>query len=72
MDIRSLRVLHFYQFNYHIFLECLVSFINAWNVLFIIGIISYNRITLILTNNKLIEPNYIDWKRNLDIVPIIE
>ena len=72
MDIRSLRVLHFYQFNYHIFLECLVSFINEWNVLFIIGIISYNPITLILTDNKLIEPNYIDWKRNLDIVPIIE
>ena len=29
---------------------------------------SYNPINLILTTNKLIEPNYMDWKRNLDIV----
>ena len=29
---------------------------------------SYNPITLILTDNKLIGPNYVDWKRNLVIV----
>ena len=29
---------------------------------------SYNPITIILTNKKLIGHNYIDWKRNLDIV----
>ena len=29
---------------------------------------SYNPINLILTTNKLIETNYVDWKRNLDIV----
>ena len=34
----------------------------------IIDIISYNLINLILTINKLIGPNYVDWKRNLDIV----
>ena len=38
------------------------------NFLFIIGIMSYNPITLILTDNKLIGPNYVDWKRNLVIV----
>ena len=29
---------------------------------------SYNPINLILTTNKLTGPNYVDWKRNLDIV----
>ena len=29
---------------------------------------SYNPINHILTTNKLTEPNYMDWKRNLDIV----
>ena len=29
---------------------------------------SYNPITLILMANKLTGPNYVDWKRNLDIV----
>ena len=29
---------------------------------------SYNPITLILTDNNLIGPTYVDWKRNLDIV----
>ena len=29
---------------------------------------SYNLINLILTTNKLTRPNYVDWKRNLDIV----
>ena len=29
---------------------------------------SYNPINLILTTNKLIRPNYVDQKRNLDIV----
>ena len=43
-------------------------FINAWNVLFITWIMSYNPITLILTDNNLIGPTYVDWKRNLDIV----
>ena len=51
----------------------LCFFIGAWNILFIKGIISYNFITLILTNDKLIGPNYVDWKeKNLDIVLIVE
>ena len=29
---------------------------------------SYNPINHIVTTNKLTEPNYMDWKRNLDIV----
>ena len=33
---------------------------------------SYNHITLILTNNKLVRHNYVDRKKNLDIVLIIE
>ena len=37
-----------------------------------IGIMSYNHITLILTNNKLVRHNYVDRKKNLDIVLIIE
>ena len=36
-------------------------------VLFIIEIMSYNPITLFLTNNKLTRPNYVDWKTNLEI-----
>ena len=31
-------------------------------------IMSYNMINLILTTNKLMGPNYVDWKRNLGIV----
>ena len=34
----------------------------------IIEIMSYNPINLILTTNKLIEANYVDWKRNMDII----
>ena len=41
-------------------------------VLFIIEIMSYNPITLILTNNKLTRPNYVDWKTNLEIVLMIK
>ena len=37
-------------------------------LIFVIDIMSYNPINLILTTNKLIETNYVDWKRNLDIV----
>ena len=33
---------------------------------------SYNPINLILTTDKLIEPNYVDWKKNLDIVLTLE
>ena len=33
---------------------------------------SYNLISFILTNNKLTKPNYVEWKRKLDIVLIIE
>ena len=29
---------------------------------------SFNPLDVILKENKLIGPNYIDWKRNLDIV----
>ena len=36
-------------------------------VLFIIEIMPYSPITLILTNNKLTRPNYVDWKTNLEI-----
>ena len=36
------------------------------------NIMSYNPINLILTINKLIGPNYVDWKRNLDIVLTFE
>lgn len=39
------------------------------SLLFVTIIMSYNLIKLILTNNKLTEPNYVDWKRNLAIVP---
>ena len=42
------------------------------NILFITGITSYNMITLILTDNKLTGPNYVDWKRNMDIVLIVQ
>ena len=28
----------------------------------------YNPINLILTTNKLTRPNYVDWKRNFDII----
>ena len=45
---------------------------NAWNVLFVIGIMSYNPITLILNDNKITRPMFVNWKRNLDIVLIIE
>ena len=34
----------------------------------IIDIISYNLINLILITNNLIGPNYVNWKRNSDIV----
>ena len=33
---------------------------------------SYNTINHILTTNKLSRPNYMDWKRNLDIVLTLE
>ena len=33
---------------------------------------TFNPLVVILKENKLIEPNYIDWKRNLDIVLIAE
>ena len=33
---------------------------------------SYKPINLILTTNKLIRPNYMDWKMNLDIVLTLE
>lgn len=36
------------------------------------NIMSYNSINLILTPNKLIEPKYVNWKRNMDIVLILE
>ena len=29
---------------------------------------AFNPLAVILKENKLIRPNYIDWKRNLDIV----
>ena len=29
---------------------------------------AFNPLVVILKKNKLIEPNYIDWKKNLDIV----
>ena len=29
---------------------------------------SFNSLTIILKESKLTEPNYIDWKRNLDIM----
>ena len=45
---------------------------NAWNGLFVTGIMSYNPITLILNDNKITRPNFVNWKRNLDIVLIIE
>ena len=38
----------------------------------IIDIMSYNRINLILTTNKLIGLKYVDWKKNLDIVLTLE
>ena len=38
----------------------------------ITNIMSYNLINLILTTNKLIKPNYVDWKRNLDIILNLE
>ncbi|XP_016455430.1 uncharacterized protein LOC107779498 [Nicotiana tabacum] len=34
--------------------------------------IAFNPLTAILTQNKLEGPNYVDWKRNLDIVLIAE
>ena len=40
--------------------------------IYITNIMSYNLINLILTTNKLIEPNYVDWKRNLEIVLTLE
>ena len=33
---------------------------------------AFNSLTVILKKNKLIGPNYIDWKRNLNIVLIME
>ncbi|XP_009803349.1 uncharacterized protein LOC107814002 [Nicotiana tabacum] len=33
---------------------------------------AFNPLTAILTQNKLEGPNYVDWKRNLDIVLIAE
>ena len=33
---------------------------------------SFNRFSVILKENKLIGPNYIDWKRNLNLVLITE
>ena len=48
----------------------LLCMLNKLMYGFIFGtyIMSYNHINHILTTNKLTEPNYIDWKRNLDIV----
>jgi len=34
----------------------------------IMGSSSFNPLATILTQNKLEGPNYVDWKRNLDIV----
>ena len=51
----------------------MISFlINAWNILFITGIMYSNPSIIILTDNKLIGPNYVDWKRNLDIIFIVK
>ena len=36
--------------------------------IFVKDIMSYNPINPIIGINKLIRPNYVDWKRNLDIV----
>ena len=33
---------------------------------------SYNSINLILITNKSIKPNYVNWKRNLDILLTLE
>ena len=42
------------------------------NILFITRIMSYSSINLILTDNKLTGLDYVDWKRNMDIVLIVE
>ena len=70
MDICSLRTLYFCKINYHICLECSVPLLMHGIILFITRIVSYNPITLIFTDNKLTKPNYVDWKRNLNIVLI--
>ena len=44
---------------------------NAW-LYFVTNIMSYDSINLIFIINKLTKPNYVDWKRNLDIVLTFE
>ena len=36
------------------------------------GVSSFNPLSVILKENKLIGPNYIDWKWNLNLVLIVE
>ena len=41
-------------------------------VLFYDSQMSFNPLAIIFNQNKLIGPNYVDWKRNLDIVLIVK
>ena len=40
--------------------------------IFVKDIMLYNLINFILTTNKLTNLNYVDWKKNLDIVLTLE
>ena len=40
--------------------------------IFVKDIMLSNLINFILTTNKLTNPNYVDWKKNLDIVLTLE
>ena len=48
------------------------GFILMHGFIFYTTIMSYNPINLILISNKLIRPNYVDWKRNVDITLTLE
>ena len=54
--------------NYYV-LEVDAHLINACFI-FVRDVMLYNPVNSIITTNKLIGPNYVDWKRNLDIVHI--
>lgn len=45
---------------------------HSWFFISSIDVMSYNPFNVTFTTNKLMRPNYVDWKRNLDIALILE
>lgn len=62
-----------YSLELYIFVKFILAIyvqLNNACFIFVIDVMSYNSINLILIPNKLTKPNYLDWKRNMEIIPI--